>query len=214
MFLIITICCLCFSSWAYHDEQENDRELVVYNDYVSTYEFYMSAYNYRKRNNLPIPDEYYEELGIENPNTPAWVKTPATISVSTERVLELRKKVPEWVRKGILYTETNSYYLPDGTIKYVNKRRGYAGDIGPFQMRKIAFDEVKKAGERFYDLEKNPIFAEELACRYLLFIYEGKGNGDWNKTIMKYNSGPYNSTTPRATRYLTNVLRNSTKSYK
>lgn len=172
-------------------------------------EFIQDAYNFRLKNHMVIPDEYYEILGIEDPNTPAWVKMPA---VEPPPVPKLRDSVPLWVRAGILKTETKSYYLDNGTIKYVDKRRGKDGDIGPFQMRKDAFDDVKKPGENFWTLEKNTAFAEEMACRYLLFIYESTGNHDWNTTIARYNVGPYKSfITSKGHRYLKDVLNNYRK---
>lgn len=116
-------------------------------------------------------------------------------------------EVPEWVLKGILKTETRSYYDDNGKIIYVDKRRGGALDIGPFQMRKIAFDEVAKPGESFWKLEKSPKFAEEIAIRYLTLLNKKYANGDWNKTVMMYNVGPtrYKSLYKTAAKYLAKV---------
>jgi hypothetical protein len=117
--------------------------------------------------------------------------------------------VPMWVKSGILKTETSSYYAPTGDIVYVNKKRGRALDIGPFQMRKIAFNQVKKPGESFWELEKNPKFAEEVAARYLMYIYNGKGNRNWERTVMLYNAGPFNKIRKVHIKYLSKVKKNS-----
>jgi len=166
-------------------------------------EFIQEAYSFYKKNGIAIPDHYYEVLGIEDPNTPAWVKAPAIA------VPKLRDSVPLWVRSGILATESRSYYNENGNIHYTDKRRGKSVDIGPFQMRRIAFNEVKKSGESFWNLEKDMEFAEELACRYLLFIYNGRGNKNWTTTVMMYNTGPYvGETTSRGCAYLNAVRKN------
>jgi hypothetical protein len=100
-------------------------------------------------------------------------------------------EVPEYVMKGILKVETRSSYLPDGKIKYVDKRRGLAGERGCFQMTEIAFDQIKKRGEQFWMIESDRYFAEECAKRYLIWLYTKTANQDWILTIQQYNAGPY-----------------------
>jgi hypothetical protein len=97
-------------------------------------------------------------------------------------------------------------------IKYVDQRRGQAGDIGPFQMRRVAFDDVKKRGESFWKMEQDVLFAEEMACRYLLFIYNGRGNKNWETTVLRYNAGPYaKEFTSKNYTYLNSVKLNGKK---
>jgi hypothetical protein len=173
--------------------------------HVQSYrEFIQDAYNFRIKNHMEVPSEYYDILGIEDPTTPAWVKMPA---VALPPVPKLRDSVPLWIRAGILMTESKSYYKADGTIKYVDKTRGRDVDIGPFQMRRIAFNTVKQPGESFWKLEKDTAYAEELACRYLLYIYNHAGKKSWITTIMKYNVG--NKSGGRE--YLNTVLENGNK---
>lgn len=100
-------------------------------------------------------------------------------------------EIPSYVLKGILKVETNSSYLDDGKIKYVDKRRGLSGERGCFQMTKIAFDQIKKRGEQFWMIESDRYFAEECAKRYLSWLYEKTAKQDWNLTIQQYNAGPF-----------------------
>ena len=100
----------------------------------------------------------------------------------------LPSDVPTWVLRGILHTETKSSYRSDGLIVYVDKRRGSAGERGPFQMTPAAFKQVAVAGERFANLEKDPIFAEYMACKYLVWLYNR--HQSWKRAIEEYNAGP------------------------
>jgi hypothetical protein len=124
-----------------------------------------------------------------------------------------KKPVPEWVLKGILMTESSSYYRKDGSIKYVNRTTGSAGDSGPFQMKKCAFDDVDKKGEKFSKLKTDTKFAEKKACDYLLYLYNNFANRNWDKTIMMYNQGikGYKSNMDDALTYLNNVKVNAKK---
>lgn len=205
---ITFIFCILLILCSFTPVDVNDSSTVETDSVQKPYDekqFYQDAYNYRISNKMEVPDEYYDILGISNPNIPAFVKVPATES------LKLRDQVPEWVRVGMLKTETHSNYNEDGTINYVNKKRGADCDIGPFQMRKIAFDAIKKHGESFWKLEKDTAYAEEMACRYLLYIYNSSGKKDWDRTVMMYNTGPTGLSEhySKGMRYLRNVKKNS-----
>jgi hypothetical protein len=210
-FLKITVllcCSFIFCSFTPHGMTQQeldalDRPDAVQQPYTEK-QFFQDAYNYCIANKLPVPEEYYDILDIPNPNIPAWAKIPAT------EAPKLRDQVPTWVRVGMLKTETKSSYNSDGSIMYVDKARGKDGDIGPFQMRRDAFTDVKKPGESFWKLERDPAYAEEMACRYLLFIYNGKGNKDWERTVMMYNVGPYKLATyyAKGLKYLHSVKKN------
>lgn len=97
---------------------------------------------------------------------------------------------PQWVLDGILYTETRSAYREDGSIKYVDKRRGSAGEYGPFQMTKAAFKDIRRSGEYFWMLETDTAFAEACAARYLMWLNKHFAHGDWERTVEMYNAGP------------------------
>jgi hypothetical protein len=205
LFLLFT----SFTGDGIHDENKSSLHVMrTFQPAYTDMEFIQDAYNFRLKNNYEIPNHYYSILGIDDPTVLLIVQPELkpTVIVSSK----FRDKVPLWVRTGILMTETRSYYKNDGTIAYTDKRRGVDIDIGPFQMRRSAFEDVKKRGESFWKLEKDTSYAEELACRYLLLIYNGKGNKNWSTTVMKYNTGPYRKTTTQKGRaYLNKVKINS-----
>ena len=108
---------------------------------------------------------------------------------------------------GILKVETNSTYAQDGSIRYVDRRRGKDGERGAFQMTKIAFDQVKQRGEQFWMIETDPLFAELMAKRYLLWLYNRTADKDWHTAIQQYNAGPRK----HSTEYLAKVVRYANK---
>jgi len=110
---------------------------------------------------------------------------------------------PQWVLDGILYTETKSTYREDGTIRYVDKRRGGAGEYGPFQMTRTAFKDIRRKGEQFWMLETDTRFAEECAARYLMWIDKHYAHGNWDRAVEMYNAGP----NKRSPTYLKSVKR-------
>jgi hypothetical protein len=97
--------------------------------------------------------------------------------------------LPDWILPGVLAIETRSYMNEDGVIIYVDKRVGRAGEYGPFQMTRDAFNLMKKKGEKFERLKKDMPFAEEIAARYLFWIYNNKARRDWTRAVAMYNEG-------------------------
>jgi hypothetical protein len=100
--------------------------------------------------------------------------------------------IPGWVFAGVLMRESSSYYR-NGEIVYVNRDPGAEGELGPFQMKRIAFDTVKKPGERFERLAKDQEFAERLFIRYMLWLRKHfqRSNTDWMITLSLYRKGPF-----------------------
>jgi hypothetical protein len=150
----------------------------------------MDAYKFRIANNMPIPDHYYAILSIPNPK-PIYVPPPVVEIVETE-AMKNKKLIPEWILTGILKHESRSYYDENADIVYIDKRIGKDGERGPFQMRKICFDEVSKRGEKFVKLSKDMSFAEELTVRYLLYLFNGPAKNNWRVAVGMYNTGPTN----------------------
>lgn len=205
---------LIFSSFT------NDR--ISNTEYDATYpqkettnkDFLLDAYNFRLRNNLPISDYYYDVLEIDNPTTPDWVKQQA-IAPPPVVVKSFSEDVPLWIRCGQLMKESSSYYNADGSIKYVNKTRGgnnsRRGAIGPFQVLRIAFDHMKKIhptslkSRHYTEMLTDTKLNEEVACMYLLYIYNGRANKNWNTTVMMYNAGPWGALDSDARSYLKKV---------
>ena len=97
--------------------------------------------------------------------------------------------VPTWVLAGILKQESRSYY-DNGIIIYVDKATGANGELSAFQIKRIAFDQVKRDGEVFEDLATDQIFAQRIACRYLIWLYEHSAKKSWPHAIQYYNAGP------------------------
>jgi hypothetical protein len=104
--------------------------------------------------------------------------------------VEKETEVPMWVLVGILKQETKSTYLDYDHIKYVDKRDGKDGELGPFQMTHGAWLDVRKRGEKFSDLRTNTKYAEDCAIRYLLWLYNNSAKGSWAHAIQGYNEGP------------------------
>ena len=113
-----------------------------------------------------------------------------------------RIDIPHWVLAGILRVETGSFYREDGSIRYVNKDRGRAGERGCFQIQKVAFNQVRHKGEQFWEIEQDTAFCEEIAWRYLTWLYQNSAKGSWKLAIEKYNAGPRG----RNKRYLEDVI--------
>lgn len=114
---------------------------------------------------------------------PTAVRIPAAAPAPTGRTW----RVPRHIVQGILAVETRSVLRRDDSIKYVDKRRGAAGERGPTQIRKIAFRQVAAPGEQFWRLEVDPGFAIEVTERYLLWLR--KQSGSWRRAVQAYNAG-------------------------
>src|SRR5260370_174481 len=97
--------------------------------------------------------------------------------------------MPEWVLRGILFTETRSWYNDDGSIHYTDKRRGKDGEISAFQITRHAFNQVRTRGESFWPAETDQRFAKQMVIRSLRWLYRREPN--WNKVVESYNAGPF-----------------------
>lgn len=113
-------------------------------------------------------------------------------------------EVPQWVMSGILRTETRSYYEGEQII-YVDRRVGAAGELSAFQITKIAWKQVRRRGESFSTLRSDQRYAEQVATRYLCWLYDNSARGNWERAVEYYNRGPGN----RSKQYLTMVKENS-----
>ena len=180
---LLMCACLTFASWTSNGSQ------VIVADPPTVYsdlEFFRDAYSFKLRNNQPIPEYYYDKLNIENPNTPQWAKVPATEPLVPVRV----SPIPQWILVGMLMRETKSYYDENGNIVYIDKTNGTSRERGPFQITPIAFKQIKKKGEIHSKVKKDMVYAQEMTERYLMWLYNGPANGNWDKAIRMYNGGP------------------------
>jgi hypothetical protein len=103
-------------------------------------------------------------------------------------------EVPRWVLVGILHEESRSFYADHGAIEYIDRRTGDAGELGPFQMTRDAFDLVARRGETFDRLKEDTAFAEDLCRRYLRLLYTDFSERDWFTTAGRWNAGPHGRT--------------------
>lgn len=97
---------------------------------------------------------------------------------------------PDWAMQGILAVETHSKYLAGGRIDYVDKRVGASGERGPFQMTRVAFDQISRPGESFSRLSTDTRFADVKARAYLSWLYNGAAKHDWKVAVAMYHTGP------------------------
>jgi hypothetical protein len=97
-------------------------------------------------------------------------------------------ELPSWALPGMLARESSSYYTAAGAVVYRDQSIGTAGELGPFQMRRAAFDQVAESGEAFERLAYDTAFAERLAIRYLHWLH--RRTGDWFIAIGRWNAGP------------------------
>lgn len=112
-------------------------------------------------------------------------------------------EVPQWVRHGILGVETSSFYAPTGEIVYINRKRGRAGERGPFQMTPAVFQETAGAGDVFADLAKDTAFAEGIFIRRMQDLYARLGS--WDHCVRAYNVGVRGALLGRGHDYLEDV---------
>ena len=96
----------------------------------------------------------------------------------------------ERVLDGIALVESRSYYDIDGYFQYIDTRVGKAGERGPYQMTRIAFNQIKKPGETFARLSTDFEFARTCANRYLNWLLANSAKGNVGLAIEYYNSGP------------------------
>lgn len=183
---LCAVCLIMFPSFTYVKSKDVEYNPKIYDSVYSDLHFFKDAYSYRIKNNIEVPDYYYGILKIDNP------KKPIVAQLEETEHEKNKKLVPDWALRGILKHESRSYYNEDGNIVYIDKRRGRDGERGPFQMRKICFDEISKPGEQFWKVEKNMVYAEEMAIRYLLYLYNKRANQSWVTAIGMYNTGPTN----------------------
>lgn len=133
---------------------------------------------------------------IWGPLITLWVVTWFTVGLCAE-------EMPAWVLPGILDRESSSYRT-GATIVYVDQSEGDAGELGPFQMRRAAFDQVKRSGEYFERLATDTAFAQELAVRYLHWLRARQPS--WFDAVGRYNTG-LGGHYPTAWRYAKDVQR-------
>jgi hypothetical protein len=141
---------------------------------------------------VPLPVPY--PLPVPAPPPPpapvlrAPAEAPTTAPTTPPTKIGRDWQVPRWVMAGILKVETRSILRADDSVKYVDKRRGLAGERGPTQLKRIAFDQVARPGEQFWKVEVDHEFAMDITERYLLWLKARTGS--WEGAVKAYNAGP------------------------
>jgi hypothetical protein len=111
-------------------------------------------------------------------------------------------EVPQWVLHGILGVETSSFYAPTGEIVYINRKRGRAGERGPFQMTPAVFRETMGVGD-VDDLAVDTEFAQSVFIRRMQDLYARLGS--WDASVRAYNVGVRGALLGRGNDYLDDV---------
>jgi hypothetical protein len=123
-----------------------------------------------------------------------YIITLFLLVTSLSSVLAATDEVPYWVLVGIMAQESRSYYATDAqgneTIVYVDRRTGAAGELSAFQITRIAWEQVRRPGDRFGDLARDQVYAERIAMDYLLWLYNGAAHRSWPHAVQMYNRGP------------------------
>lgn len=123
--------------------------------------------------------------------------------------------IPFWLSRGIPCVESSSYYDESNQLIYVDRRDGKSGELGPFQMMRIAFNQVKRKGEKFEDLREDMEFAEELFLRYIEWIKSNYSLENWEDVCAVYHCGyrGYKKNKKRGNRYVKLVKDKYYKTY-
>lgn len=93
---------------------------------------------------------------------------------------------PLGVLRGIAAVETRSSIAADGTVTWVDHRRGTHGERGAFQCGAAALEDSGIPGS-LDDLEKDPQFALRVARAYLVVLKRRWGT--WDRAVEAYNAG-------------------------
>jgi soluble lytic murein transglycosylase-like protein len=107
---------------------------------------------------------------------------------------------PDWALRGIMAAETSSHFRADGSINYVNRNRGRAGEVGitqamPATLRLHGFSPSFFEQDRAYAIR---------ATRVILGRYFDR-TGSWLDAVAMWHR-PNDFRSPKAQRYVERVL--------
>lgn len=97
---------------------------------------------------------------------------------------------PPWLLRGLMAVETSSYYRADGTVVYVNQKRGLAGERGLFQAMPATLRQYGYSPSLY---EQDTAYAINATRAILLRYYATTGSWDacaaaWRKGLSGRNS--------------------------
>ena len=176
LFAIYIICFTTVSIYIFCTSEDEKYDTIIVDNYI-----------HRQMTDFNAPVINILQFQQIAPTLPI---RPIPVVAEIAKPVVKKWKVPRSIIKGVLMVETSSILKKDDTVKYVNKRRGLAGERGPTQIKPGTFEDYKKPGESFAKLEKDPMFAVEVTERILVDLKERLGS--WKVAVQAYNNGPGN----------------------
>lgn len=110
---------------------------------------------------------------------------------------------PLWAIHGIAYVETRSYWDEEGRFHYVDKRVGDAGELGPLQVTRAAWDMVRGDQLDFHRGMGRTATAIDSACLYLCHLRARCSS--WDEAVAAYHRGLGGRHRPEAIEYARKV---------
>lgn len=92
--------------------------------------------------------------------------------------------VPPWVLRGIAHVESSSFYRTDGSLEYVNQKRGKAGEVGVFQAMPSTLRQFGFSPSLY---EQDTAYSEQ-ATRSILAHYFTV-TGTWSESVASWRAG-------------------------
>ena len=111
--------------------------------------------------------------------------------------------VPAWVVRGIAAQETRSRWSGVGEIRYVDRRDGAAGEVGPWQISPVALSTLGAYHLRDR-IRQEPLLAESITRAWLLHLHDIVHS--WPAAVRAYNAGLAGRSCRAAQLYLNHVL--------
>jgi hypothetical protein len=134
---------------------------------------------------IPMPPPRWRDFAHEHRFPLRLILSILTSVAVLLAICELKacsSECPDWCVRGIMAVETSSYLKADGSIQYVNQRRGKDGERGitqamPATLRKYGFSPSLA--------EQDPAYALA-ATRFILADYYAT-TGNWWHAVAKWN---------------------------
>jgi hypothetical protein len=178
---LTSLAIICLAIVGYQVLSYSEPEIAVANPIVMSRPVLVKEEGIEFLPALPAEPTSLEILRVM---APGWhLKAPAAVPEPPKPKTALQ--VPRWIVKGILAKESSSKLTADNDIRWVNRKRGLAGERGCTQITKVKFNEVKLKGEYFAMLEEDPHFAVEVTQRIILDHY--KKYRSWDTAVAMYN---------------------------
>lgn len=110
------------------------------------------------------------------------------------------EQMPAWIIKGMLARESSSVLQPDGSVVYVNQRRGVAGEVGATQALPVLLREHGFSPSLF---EQDTAYCVDATTR-ILTKYRARF-GSWELAVGAWRKGPGKRDSDTARAYVAEV---------